>query len=238
MAEKNYILAQDPGSVIHGLAVVDPVSMRILAHGLNPHTITMMKKGVHEQVVAYQNLLEALKGTGCEYAVAERFQTRGIKGLSSEVVSGMLFVTMLTFPGKTRFLIASQWKQAYTRAGLDLDAFYVEMRPITPHQIDASLMGLFMACKIRRVPLLGKGVLRKLLLAADQPSVEQRRESVRNKVRPVTPKTIRRDKARAKARLRKDKERELAKVARAAKKESERLAKVAARKPKKVMASQ
>ena len=177
-------LAQDPGSVNHGLAVIDPVSLTILAHGLNPHTLTMLMPGVGTQVASYVGLLRALKAKGCEYAIAERFQTRGIKGLSIELVSAMLGITLLEFPGKVRLVIASQWKNAYGRSGLDLDKLYVDMRPITPHQIDASLMGLWMACKLRKQPLLGEAKLKHLLLEADQPSREQLRASMKAKVRP------------------------------------------------------
>lgn len=178
------LLAQDPGTVNHGVAVIDPSEMTILAHGLNPYTLTMLLPGVSKQARDYENFLMALQERGCEYAIAERFQTRGLLGLSIELVSAMLGITLRAFPGKTRLVIASQWKNAYKRSGLELDQFYVEMRPITPHQIDASLMGLWMACRLRNLPLLSKKTLARLLTSADQPSKEQIRSFLKDKVRP------------------------------------------------------
>lgn len=184
MTDKVYLLAQDPGSVNHGIAVIELSTMRIMSHGLNPWTLTMMVPGVGNQVEAYSNMLYALKRKGCRYAVAERYQTRGIKGLSSELVSAMLGITMMVFPGRSRFVIAAQWKVAYARTGLDLDAFYKEMRPITPHQVDASLMGLWLACRMRKEPLLKHDKLKRLLLSADQPSLNQLRLMRKQKERP------------------------------------------------------
>lgn len=171
-----YILAIDPGSVNFGCAVVDPARMKILAHGLNPFTITGLKPGVSQQLEEYTKFLRALKDRNCVYAVAERFQSRGLQGMSVELVNVMLGVLLTEFPGKCRLLIASQWKNSYGRGGLDLKNFYLTMRPVTPHQIDACLMGVWLACKLQGTPLPEEQTLRNMIRKADQPSVAQQKE--------------------------------------------------------------
>ena len=189
----NYLLALDPGSKNTGVAVVDPASLKVLAHGMNPYTLRIMTPGMWKQLQEFERFLKALQAKGCEYAIAERFQTRGIKGLSAELVGVMLGVTSSVFRGKVRYVIASQWKNAYARAGLNLKEFYLEMRPITPHQVDAALIGLWMACRLRKQPLLDRERLKGLLLAADQPTKEQLRE-IRKTLAAKPPKKKRRAK--------------------------------------------
>jgi hypothetical protein len=109
---------------------------------------------------------------GCTHLIAERFQARGsLSGISIEVVSFMLGLAEASFANNTRFVIASQWKTAYNRSGLDLKALYKELwqKPhrITPHQIDAALIGMWIACKLRKVKLPGVHIIREQITHAN-----------------------------------------------------------------------
>lgn len=163
MSLRPLIAALDPGSVNHGYAVIDPVKMTVVRNGMMLHPVTMLTKGYDEQITGYRKFLRGLKREGCVILVAERFQSRGLKGLSVELVSFMLALGHTEFPGRTRLIVASQWKNAYGRDGVDLKLMYLRLRPITPHQIDASLIGIWLACRMRSLALPKEAVLHKLI---------------------------------------------------------------------------
>jgi hypothetical protein len=160
------IAAFDPGVKNFGVAVVDPHTLKIIAHWLNPHTVQTLGDDKRIQITGYKKFLRDMKRKhGCTHMIAERFQVRGsLHGISTEAVSFMLGIAETNFPNKTRFVIASQWKTAYNRNGLDLKALYKELwqKPyrITPHQIDASLIGMWIACRLRKVKLPGVHIIR------------------------------------------------------------------------------
>lgn len=166
------LAAFDPGSKNFGVAVVDPATLKILAHWLNPYTVQTLGEDKRPQIAGYKKFLRDMKRKhNCTHLIAERFQARGsLSGISIEVVSFMLGLAESSFPNSTRFVIASQWKTAYNRSGLDLRALYKELwqKPyrITPHQIDASLIGMWVACKLRKVKLPCERIIKAQLLAA------------------------------------------------------------------------
>ena len=168
------LAAFDPGSKNFGVAVVDPTTLKIVAHWLNPYTVQTLGDDKRVQIAAYKKFLRVMKRKhGCTHLIAERFQSRGsLSGISIEVVSFMLGLAEASFPNSTRFVIASQWKTAYNRSGLDLKALYKELwqKPhrITAHQIDAALIGMWVSCKLRKVKLPCERVIKQQLISAVQ----------------------------------------------------------------------
>jgi hypothetical protein len=180
------LAAFDPGYANFGYAIVEVTKPRVLYNGMNSATIRHLTKEGLPEIAEYKEFLTYLiKTKKCSMLIAERFQSRGLQGNSGELVSFMLGIANVKFP-KMRVIIASQWKTAYARAGLDLKQFYVDMRPITPHQIDAALIGLYGACKATRRPMLDRKVfepmIRSTAVIADKvPRVRKAKKKTRIK---------------------------------------------------------
>lgn len=179
------IAALDPGSVNHGYAVIDPISMKVVRNGMVKDTVNMLTKGYDVQIKAYRRFLKGLKKEGCTILVAERFQSRGLMGLSVELVSFMLALGHTEFPGRTRLIVASQWKNAYGRSEIDLKLMYKELHPITPHQIDAALIGIWLASRVRKLGLPNKKALENMIKNSAVISAKVRRPKKVSKTRVV-----------------------------------------------------
>lgn len=156
------IAAFDPGSVNHGWCVVTE-NLVIEAHGMLAEPMTMLTNGYVAQRNSYRRFLRKLKKLGCTIAVAERFQSRGLKGLSIELVTFMLAQIDMVY-SRCKMIPASQWKNEYSRQGTDIKAMYVDLRPFTPHQIDACLIGVWAVCRVKGFELPHASRL-KLLIA-------------------------------------------------------------------------
>lgn len=183
------IAALDPGSVNHGYAIIDPIKMTVLRNGMVKDTVNMLTKGYDVQIKAYRRFLKGLKKEGCTILVAERFQSRGLKGLSVELVSFMLALGHTEFPGRTRLIVASQWKNAYGRADIDLKIMYKDLHPVTPHQIDAALIGIWLACRVRKLGLPTTSELEKMIKSSAVISAKVRRPKKLSKTRVVNRKS-------------------------------------------------
>lgn len=99
---------------------------------------------------AMPRFLQVIDGILDEYKpdemYAERFQTRGIKGKSTELVSFMLgLLAMRCRERKIRFvvIIAGTWKNAVNRCW-PLDDLYAYGKTLgfSPHEIDSMMIGL------------------------------------------------------------------------------------------------
>lgn len=162
----------DPGTKNFGVAIIDPSRLKVLKHWLNPHTVKTLGEEKRSQIRDFRKFLNVLKRKhGCTHMIAERFQARGsLNGISIEAVSFMLGLAEASFSNRSRLVIASQWKTAYNRTGLDLKALYKELwqKPhrITPHQIDACLIGLWVICKLRHVKLPSERIIKSQILEA------------------------------------------------------------------------
>lgn len=74
--------------------------------------------------------------------IAERFQSRGLKGNTVECVNIMLGL-LLSLNLPTKFITASTWKNKFQkRFQVDLREIYKNIAT-TPHQLDSSLIGCF-----------------------------------------------------------------------------------------------
>ncbi len=130
-----------------------------LEHGLNRTVIDDLKtsKTIHEKSQDYLTWVQA-KVDRYKPAVfaAERYMVRGGGGtITIEYVAFMLgSVSSLLSPTPIKLLGASTWKNAFRRNTKtpDLDSVYAEVKillkegtPITPHQVDAFLLGVYVA---------------------------------------------------------------------------------------------
>lgn len=144
-AKRKCILAFDPGSVNMGISLVEiqkDGKPRIIANAtmMNPiHDIPCFMSQQKEFVNEVQSWIDRFHPRAI---VAERFQSRGLRGATVECVSMMLgILSMFELP--TLFITASTWKNQYQkRFNVNLRDVYKEIKT-TPHQLDASLIGCF-----------------------------------------------------------------------------------------------
>lgn len=143
--EQITILGIDPGSSNQGIACIrfNKVTQRIrlLANATMTFPLNVMK-GKEYQERLHLCLAEIdhwYRHFGVNVVVAERFQSRGLKGATIECVSSMLGAMAITYP-IVRVIPASQWKNAYQRLyEIDLKDMYKVVRTV-PHQLDATLI--------------------------------------------------------------------------------------------------
>lgn len=161
MTRRIVVLANDPGLVNYGFSVVEAwfvggknprLEFKILEHGLVTDTVRTLKEGrqtraeIREYLQAMRELIRTYQPT---MWAAERFSTRGIKGITIELVCLMLGAVIGHFNNLTfRYVIAAQWKNEANKKG-DLKEFYKAVKPhgITPHQVDACFIGIYVAHK-------------------------------------------------------------------------------------------
>ncbi len=149
--ESLVVMAHDPGSRNYGYSCVKATQIRggkikvsVLENGLCPVPVNQMKSGktLREGLAAYKAWTSELSAKyGVQFVVAERFMTRGGKGPTIEAVNMMLGALVLgDVPCKV--LPAAQWKNAMRRADIDLAQWY-RWAKVTPHQLDACLIGVY-----------------------------------------------------------------------------------------------
>jgi hypothetical protein len=144
------VLALDPGSKNMGIAVVEvnlvTGKVDVLANAVMEHPVnSLLPEDLKSQVQAFLTELGTWVGIYRPDAiVAERFQSRGLKGTLTECVNIMLGLILGTYPQiQTRLLTASTWKNRFQkRHAIKLDGLYKTIRT-APHQLDACLIGLW-----------------------------------------------------------------------------------------------
>lgn len=131
----------------------------LLEHGMNEAVVRGLTYDLlGKETSNFKTFLNNLSALGVTHVVAERFQSRGgpATGVSPEAINWMLCLAHEHFGAtNTRLVIPSQWKTAFARAGVDLKEMYLRVKPIgiTPHQTDASLIGVWALCKMRGIDL-------------------------------------------------------------------------------------
>lgn len=154
------ILGIDPGSSNQGIACIrydqEKQRIRVLANATMSHPLNVLK-GKEFQQSLRRCMAEIdlwYEHFGVNAIIAERFQSRGLKGATIECVSAMLGALAFTYP-TVRVIPASQWKNAYQRLyDVDLKDVYKVVRTV-PHQLDATLIarhGVVMGTGIKDVP--------------------------------------------------------------------------------------
>lgn len=157
------ILSLDPGTVNFGYAVIDirhknnKTAFKVLENGKCESTVRTLKTGktMREEMALYELWLGDLVGRYQPHAVsAERFMTRGINGPTVECVNIMLGITFTLIDLPFKIMPAATWKNAVTRQEVDLKAQYKKTR-VTPHQVDAALIGVYTGCQAFKLEQFG-----------------------------------------------------------------------------------
>jgi hypothetical protein len=144
------VLGMDPGTSNFAYSVVEvginPIKFNILTHRmLNSPIKEMSGLDVGQRLQTFAKEIRAIKRTyNVDFAVAERFMTRGHKGTTIEAVSAMLGSLSGIFKTDVCFITAAQWKNSINKQ-LNLDDLYVGLKPygIPTHRIDAVCIGLY-----------------------------------------------------------------------------------------------
>lgn len=148
------IFSHDFGSANYGYAITkvkiegQKVLFRIIENGLCPSTIRDLSSTKQRQVQR-DSFISWLSGIRDQHQpdvlAGERYMTRGIKGPTIESVNIMIGAvenSPVFWPQMIKVIPAATWKNAVKRAGIDLKAEYKRVR-VTPHQLDAVLIGLY-----------------------------------------------------------------------------------------------
>ena len=145
-ADSIRLLSFDPGSVNMGCSLLEITrstkSITVLANTVLMHPLHDIKKFQQEQKQFVSEIKEWIEKGKPDAIIAERFQSRGLKGLTIECVCMMLgLLSMLGLP--VLYITAATWKNRYQkRFKIDLREIYKEIQ-VAPHQLDSALIGCF-----------------------------------------------------------------------------------------------
>lgn len=140
------LLSFDPGSVNMGCSLLEinrsTKSISVLADAVLMHPLHDIKRFRQEQSLFISEVKSWIEKGKPDAIIAERFQSRGLKGLTIECVCMMLgLLSMLDLP--VLYITAATWKNRYQkRFKIDLREIYKEIQ-IAPHQLDSALIGCF-----------------------------------------------------------------------------------------------
>lgn len=153
------ILGLDPGKNNFAFSVVElrtnPTRYRIIEHGMIKSPVQSMNglDSGYELKVFAAEIRRLKKKHKIDYAVGERFMTRGNGGPLIEIISYMLGAVGTIFGTECCWLSAAIWKNAFNKR-YDLKEFYEELKPygIPTHRIDAISIGLYGTTLLLGVP--------------------------------------------------------------------------------------
>jgi len=156
------ILSMDPGttnfaaSIIRVASVGESLKTQVIGTRLVTNTIKVPGDLVREARAFRAEIFSLESSHGpFDLVVAERFQSRGLKGLTIESINMMLGVLATMFDSFTVYTAAT-WKNAFNRKFNLKELYEIQKqlnKPIkkserrTVHELDCTLMGLFHACK-------------------------------------------------------------------------------------------
>jgi len=141
------ILACDPGLRNYGISCVGIRNgkLDVIANALLEKPITTLTNGfIGQRRDFFRELKRWFDLYEPDLIIAERFQTRGNGGPTIELVSAMNMLLGCMGTKKVKYIPASQWKVAFNRRWGDeeLKSMYVDCLT-TPHQLDATLIGVY-----------------------------------------------------------------------------------------------
>ena len=140
------ILASDPGTRNYGIGCVGVRGDKIdvVSSSLLTNPITILTAGhLAQRDLFVAEIRRWHKMYAPNASIAERFQTRGNGGPTIELVSTMNALTMAIKRMPFKYVVASQWKNAFNKRFNDcLKDMYAECLT-TPHQLDAILIGCY-----------------------------------------------------------------------------------------------
>jgi hypothetical protein len=148
------ILALDPGTANFGYAVVD---LRVLENGKCEATVRTLKTAatMRQEMAEFEFWLGDICDRWKPQAVAaERYMTRGINGPTVECVNIMIGIVLTVLPLPFKIMPAATWKNCVSRQDVDLKEMYKKTM-VTPHQVDAALIGVFTGCQAFKLQQFG-----------------------------------------------------------------------------------
>lgn len=144
------ILSCDPGTRNFGISCVGVKNGRpdVIASALLEHPITQLTSGFMAQRDLYSNELRRwIELYDPDVFIAERFQTRGNGGPTIELVSVMIAFLGIIRKKPIKYVVASQWKNDFNKHHGEGDKEFLKGLYsdclATPHQLDASLIGIY-----------------------------------------------------------------------------------------------
>jgi len=149
--EKNHsgysILSLDPGSANFGISCTAEYNegLKLKANAILQNPMKNMKGDLHEARVKFIGEIDYwITSFDCKAIVAERYQARGIRGNSGELISMMMGILFQRYRKlEVRFITAATWKNDFHRnSDYDLKELYKVCRT-APHQLDATLIGIY-----------------------------------------------------------------------------------------------
>ena len=146
--KKMRILSMDPGVTNFAWSVLEvsrPFKVKLVATGMLEETLKDMTGNVKEKADLFLNAVKVLKEEyEIDHTIMERFMSRGMKGLTIELVNVMLGIMLGSWKKKQRnfkLITAAQWKNEWNRRA-DLKEFYDKVS-CTVHQADSIGIGLY-----------------------------------------------------------------------------------------------
>jgi Holliday junction resolvasome RuvABC endonuclease subunit len=147
------ILSLDPGLRNYGYSIIRTDAdggVKVLQSGLIFTTVTQLTVGLVPQFKEHSKTIRTLIGEyGITHLIVERYMSRRMGGITIEAVNvmiGGLLEICTDCQIYFRCLSSAQWKNAVNRVKSDfLEKEYQAGRPekVTPHTIDATMIGLF-----------------------------------------------------------------------------------------------
>ncbi len=182
------VVAHDPGTKNYGYAITQgrvkngKFQVRFWENGKLYRTVLQLKDStpMRESLQQYLEDISSIYKR-CPHPVvtiAERYMTRGIRGTLVECVNVMLgaLVTQIEPSSKLKLVAAVTWKREMERCGLDLKEMY-RLARVSAHQIDASLMSLFILMRglgVARRKLNQQKLIQQIEAASTEPLLNKR----------------------------------------------------------------
>lgn len=140
------VLSFDPGSVNMGCSLVEinksTGTISVLANTVLAYPINNIKSFGSQKEAFINEITNWIEIGQPSAIVAERFQSRGLRGTTIECVCIMLGL-LASFNLPILLITAATWKNRYQkRFNVDLREIYKELQ-VAPHQLDSALIGCF-----------------------------------------------------------------------------------------------
>lgn len=140
------LLAFDPGSKNMGISVVSldkkTLRIKVIANSTMTYPVNNIKKIMEQRKYFINEVNSWIKRFSPMGIIAERFQSRGLRGATVECVCIMLGM-LLERKLPVVYITASTWKNKYQRRFcVNLRDLYKKI-PTTPHQLDSCLIGCY-----------------------------------------------------------------------------------------------
>lgn len=140
------ILALDPGSKNTGISVVAMHNNKtqVIANSILTNPLHDLTKFLEQREIFRKEIDSWIQTYNPNGIIIERFLSRGLLGSLGEIVSIMIGIISERYSLPIKLITASTWKNQWNRkfSEYPLDELYKQCK-ITPHQLDAILIGRF-----------------------------------------------------------------------------------------------